>query len=60
MFRWLRKLMTRLLKIQRGCPLYDELNRTCALERMEKIYQKKYHDEKPAWSNPAACFDEMD
>jgi hypothetical protein len=42
------------------CQHYDELNDCCSLERMEKIYQPKYRDDKPAWSNPAACFDEMD
>jgi hypothetical protein len=44
---------------ENGCPLYDELHECCALERMEKIVQIKYRDERPAWDYER-CFEEMD
>lgn len=42
------------------CGCWDELNSTCMWEHMERIVQPGYQDDKPAWGNPAACFDEMD
>lgn len=53
MFKWIKGLFR-----HHGCSMYDELHHCCALERMEKVYQPKYHDNRPAWM--AACFDEMD
>jgi hypothetical protein len=42
------------------CDFWDELHGTCMFEQMESIARTKYRDERPAWENPAGCFDELD
>ncbi len=56
MLKWLFKHR----KPIRHCDYWDELHNTCIFERMESIVQTKYRDDRPAWSNPAGCFDELD
>lgn len=39
------------------CPTYDEKHKTCMLNRISNDLEDAY---KAYWSNPTACFDEMD